>query len=170
MHQCYHDLSYLLYQRTTDVRQLRKQQIREGVIHFAPSKTLRSSGKEVAIPITPAIQAVLERAAELSKDIAKNRGVISPFVIHTRQGASYTRSGIHSAYRRADQELHDKAIGLNPKALRPFAATMAKKLGFSLEQLQVGLAHTSQTTTEGYVQRHEIPVSEVMMELPPRPG
>jgi len=86
MHQCYHDLSFLLYQRTTDVRLLRRAQIREGVIHFAPSKTLRSSGKEVDIPITPAIQSVLDRAAELSKEIAKKRGVISPFVIHTRQG------------------------------------------------------------------------------------
>jgi integrase len=169
MHQCYHDLSFLLYQRTTDVRQLRRSQVKDGVIHFAPSKTLRSSGKEVDIPITPAIQGVLERAAELSKAIAKDRGVICPFVIHTRQGASYTRSGIHSAYRRADEEIHGKATGLNPKALRPFAATMAKKMGYRLDQLQVGLAHTSQKTTEGYVQQHEVPVSEVALELPSRP-
>ena len=81
---------------------------------------------------------------------------------------SSTRSGIHSAYRRADEELHTKAIGLNPKALRPFAATMAKKLGFRLDQLQVGLAHTSQKTTEGYVQHHEVQVSEVILTLPER--
>jgi integrase len=108
------------------------------------------------------------RAAALSKDIAVKRGVISPFVIHTRQGASYTRSGIHSAYRRADEELHGKAIGLNPKALRPFAATIAKKLGYRLDQLQVGLAHTSQRTTEGHVQQHETPVSEIALNLPDR--
>jgi integrase len=168
MHQCYHDLCFLLYQRTTDVRLLRKAQITDGVIHFAPSKTLKSSGKEVDIPVTAAIQAVLDRAAALSKDIAVKRGVISPFVIHTRQGASYTRSGIHSAYRRADEELHGKAIGLNPKALRPFAATIAKKLGYRLDQLQVGLAHTSQRTTEGHVQQHETPVSEIALNLPDR--
>lgn len=169
MHQCYHDLSFLLYQRTTDVRLLRRQQIRDGVIHFAPSKTLKSSGKAVDVPVTPAIQAVLDRASELSRAIAKERGVISPFVIHTRQGASYTRSGIHSAYRRADEELHGKAIGLNPKALRPFAVTVAKKRGYTLDQLQIGLAHTSQSTTEGYVQRHDVPVSEVTLELPEKP-
>ena len=169
MHQCYHDLSFLLYQRTTDVRGLRRAQVRDGVIHFAPSKTLKSSGKEVDIPITRAIQVVLDRAAELSKEIAKKRGVIGPFVIHTRQGASYTRSGIHSAYRRADEELHGTPIGLNPKALRPFAATMAKKQGYRLDQLQVGLAHTSQRTTEGYVQQHEVPVSEVALDLPQKP-
>jgi integrase len=169
MHQCYHDLSFLLYQRTTDVRGLRRSQVRDDVIHFVPSKTLKSSGREVDIPITPAIQAVLDRAAEISKEIAKKRGVISPFVIHTRQGASYTRSGIHSAYRRADEDLHGTAIGLNPKALRPFAATMAKKQGYRLDQLQVGLAHSSQRTTEGYVQQHEVPVSEIALELPHKP-
>lgn len=87
----------------------------------------------------------------------------------TRQGASYTRSGIHSAYRRADERLHGKPVGLNPKALRPFAATVAKKLGYRLDQLQVGLAHTSQKTTEGYVQHHEVPLSEIALTLPDRP-
>lgn len=169
MHQCYHDLSFLLYQRTTDVRRLRREQIRDGVIHFVPSKTLKSSGKEVDIPITPAIQSVLDRAAELSREIAKKRGVIGPYVIHTRQGSAYTRSGIYSAYRRADEELHGIPTGLNPKALRPFAVTMAKKRGYSLDQLQIGLAHTSQATTQGYVQQHEVPVSEVALELPERP-
>lgn len=168
MHQCYHDLSFLLYQRTTDVRQLRKSQIGQTAIRFAPSKTLRSSGKQVDIPITLAIRAVLNRADELSREIAKQRGVISPFVIHTRQGDSYTRSGIHSAYRRADEDIHGKATGLNPKALRPFAVTVARKQGFSLDQLQVGLAHTSQQTTEGYVQQHDVPVSEIAMTLPER--
>ncbi|HXC41472.1 MAG TPA: hypothetical protein VN667_21255, partial [Burkholderiales bacterium] len=68
MYQCYHDLSYLLYQRTTDVRWLLKEQVREseGVIHFEPTKTARSSGRAVDIPITPAIKAVLDRAKELS--------------------------------------------------------------------------------------------------------
>ena len=64
--------------------------------------------------------------------------------------------------------MHGKAVGLNPKALRSFAATMAKKLGYTLEQLQMGLAHTNQATTEGYVQRHDVPVNEVTLELPPR--
>jgi len=45
---------------------------------------------------------------------------------------------------------------------------MAKKLGYRIDQLQVGLAHASQQTTEGYVQLHDVPVSEVVLELPPR--
>jgi integrase len=65
--------------------------------------------------------------------------------------------------------LHGDAIGLNPKALRPFAVTMAKKRGYRMDQLQVGLAHTSQRTTEGYVQQHEVPVNEVALDLPAKP-
>lgn len=169
MQQCYHDLSYLIYQRTTDVRVLKRTQIREadGVIHFEPTKTLRSSGAAVDIPITPAIKAVLDRAAAISKEWK----VVCHYVIHTRQGTAFTRSGIYSAYRRADEALHgpENVIGLNPKALRPYALTSAKKIGFGIEQLQVGAAHTSLTTTEGYIQAHEVPVSAVNLALPVRP-
>jgi hypothetical protein len=166
MQQCYHDLSFLLYQRTTDVRHLRRAQASGGVIHFEPSKTARSSGAAVDVPITPAIQAVLDRAAALSKEWE----IVCPYVIHTRQGAPFTRSGIHSAYRRADETLHGKdgLLHLNPKALLPFAMTEAKKRGYTTEQLRVGRAHTSIKTTEGYIQMHEVPVSQVMLELPPR--
>jgi len=60
-------------------------------------------------------------------------------------------------------------IGLNPKALRPYALTSARKLGFGIEQLQVGAAHTSVRTTEGYMQAHEVPVSPVVLALPQKP-
>lgn len=57
-------------------------------------------------------------------------------------------------------------VGLNPKGLRPFAATEARKQGFGLEQLQTGLAHVNQRTTEGYIHQHETPVSQVMLRFP----
>jgi integrase len=46
MLQCYLDLSFLLYQRTTEIRRLRYSQVleRERLIHFEPTKTARSSG------------------------------------------------------------------------------------------------------------------------------
>lgn len=174
MYQCYHDLSFLLYQRTTDVRMLRHSQIKNGMIHFEPSKTLKKAGTAVDIPVTPAIQEVIDRAVSLCKVRPLPGG--DAYVIQTRQGASFTRSGIYSAYRRADAAIHGKdkngkpiVTGLNPKALRPFAATLAKQQGFSKEQLQTGLAHRSVKTTEGYIQSHEVPVSEVALRLPERP-
>ncbi len=165
--QCYHDLSFLLYQRTTDVRLLKHSQIGKDVIHFKPSKTMRSSGLEVDVPITPEIQAVLDRAAKLAKVQAGPGG--DAFVIQTGDGDAFTRSGIYSAYMRADKALHGgKPIGLNPKSLRPYAATTATKQGFSKEQLQVALAHTSIATTEGYVHQHEVPLSPIALRPPKR--
>ncbi len=164
MHQCYHDLSFLLYQRTTDVRLLRRADVFDSHIHFQPTKTEKSSGAAVDIKLTPEIRAVLERAATISKEWK----VVCGYVIHTRDGTPFTRSGIYSAYMRADAALHGKPIGLNPKALRPYAATAAKLQGFSSEDIQTGLAHVSIRTTEGYIQQHEVPVSPVVLRLPER--
>lgn len=162
MYQCYHDLSVLMYQRTTDVRYLRRAQDLGAVIHFEPTKTEDSSGAQVDIPVTPAMRAVLDRAAAISKKWK----VVCGYVIHTHAGTPFTRSGIYSAYLRADKALHGEPLGLNPKALRPYAATLAKKQGFTTEQLQEGLAHATIRTTEEYIHQHETPVSQVMMRLP----
>ena len=167
MLQCYHDLSFLVYQRTTDIRLLERNQVdREaGVIRFLPSKTEGSSGLGVDVPITPEIADVLDRAAALSRDMR----VVCRYVIHTSGGTAYTRSGIYSAYLRADKALHGgDHIGLNPKALRPFAATEAKRQGYDLEDLKTGLAHTATGTTEGYVRQHSTPVSPVRLRFPER--
>jgi hypothetical protein len=82
----------------------------------------------VDVPITPEIADVLDRAAVLSREM----GVVCRYVIHTSSGTPYICSGTYSAYLRADRALHGgEPIGLNPKALRPFAATEAKKQGYS---------------------------------------
>lgn len=160
MMQCYMDLCYLVYQRTTEIRVLERSAIRGDVLYFRATKTRDSSGVEVEIFITPEIRAVLDRAAAESKRMK----VVCPYVIHTRAGTAFTRSGIYSAFIRAAKIAG--VAGINPKALRPFAATMAKKAGYSLEDLQDGLGHTSIKTTEGYVRRHQIRRSKVNMKLP----
>lgn len=178
MLQCYLDLSFLLHQRTTDVRTIRWSQMRDGVIHFKPTKTAKSSGAAVDIPITPEIAAVLDRARSLAK-IKPLPGGDAP-VIQQSTGAPYTRFGIRSAFDRAaeaaglttrpDGAARAPASGLTAKDLRPYATTVAKRQGYTLEQLKVALAHTSITTTEGYVQQHSTPVSEVRLQLPNRPN
>lgn len=166
MMQCYHDLEYLLWQRSTDVRLLLRKKITGSQIHITPSKTARSTGASVKIDITASIAAALDRAAQISRDL----GVISPYVIHTSTGTPYTRSGIYSAYRRADIEIHGDATGLSPKSIRPYVTTKAEALGYNLRELQLRLAHAEQSTTEGYVQRHQVPVSSIDMPLPMRKG
>lgn len=165
MLQCYHELSFLLYQRTTDVRLLQWNQVRGDAVYFQPSKTLKSSGKEVLVPITASIRDVLDRARSLAT--AKHR--INPYIIHARDGSPYHSDGILSRYMDAERKLSPgKRLYLNPKALLPYAVTSAKRQGATLEQLKVGRAHTNISTTEGYIQTHDVPVSEVRMTLPPR--
>lgn len=96
MVQCYIDLCYMLYQRTTEIRLLKWSQIDSsaGVIHFTPTKTERSSGATVSVPITPAVEAVLERARKIGS-------VKSMYVIHKLNGEYYATRGIGTAWVRA---------------------------------------------------------------------
>jgi len=178
--QCYLDLSFLLYQRATDVRLLRQSQIKEhaGLIHFEPSKTAKTSGKDVDIPITREVAAVLARARKLAKIDPTLGG--DAYIIQTSSGRPYTASGIRGAIgfaaeraglappRHAGQQ-KPRASGFTAKDLRAYASSSANQQGYSFEKLKTALAHARIATTEGYVQQHTTPVSEVVMRLPNRP-
>ena len=160
MLQCYVDLCYLLYQRATEVRLLKWDQVDKTVIHFKPTKTEKTSGATVDVPITASIRAVLERAREI--------GVVkSAYVIHTLRGQPYNTRGIGTAWVRACERA--KVEGVTLKDLRAKALTDAKKAGYALKQLSVAAAHTDEKTTADYIKRRETPVSEVAMVLPLRP-
>lgn len=82
------------------------------MIHFEPTKTAKSSGAEVDIPVTPEITAVLERARTLAKVKPGPGG--DAFVIQSRSGSPYTHFGISSAIERAAI-----AVGLAKRKARP---------------------------------------------------
>jgi integrase len=157
MVQCYMDLSYLLYQRGTDIRLLRRDQVTDEGIAFKPSKTERSSGRQVKVPLSEDAKAVLARAQGLGK-------VRSIYVIHTEHGQPYTAGGIASLFKRACARAGVNGVTL--KDIRAKAATDAKTLGYGEGQIQIALAHTDRETTRVYLRGRELPVSEVMLELP----
>jgi integrase len=159
MVQCYIDLCYLLYQRTTEVRLLRWDQVREEGIYFKPTKTEASSGAKVLVPMTKALHKVLEHARQLGS-------VKGLYVIHTLQAKPYTTHGVGTAWERACERAGVENATL--KDIRAKALTDAKRLGYSMEQIMVGAAHTDADTTSGYIKRRETPVSEVRLELPHR--
>lgn len=163
MMRCYMDLSFLLYQRSTDARVLERRHIDDKHILVVPTKTRKSSGVEIEIPITPELQAVFDRAGTISKKWK----MVCPFVIHTRQGTPYTRSGIYSAFRRAGDRANIK--GADPKSVRKFAANEAKRAGYDMEEIQDALGHTDISTTQGYVLKSTRRQSVVRLELPARP-
>lgn len=159
MIQAYLDLTYLMYQRTTDVRLLRRNEVDEvnGRILVTPTKTEKSSGGSVYIKITPAIREVLARIKLVSR-------MGSVYLIHTAKGQPYTASGIRSAFDRACTRV--KLSGFTTKDVRHMAASDAKAAGYTMEQLRVGLVHTDMATTRGYVSGQDVPTSEINMALP----
>lgn len=88
----------------------------DNLILVAPTKTRKSSGVEIEIPVTADLRAVMDRAAAISK----KWGCVCPYIIHTRQGTPYTRSGVYSAFARAGGRVGIK--GADPKSIRKFAA------------------------------------------------
>ncbi len=163
MMRCYLDLSFLLYQRSTDARILERRHIDDKNILVAPTKTRKSSGVEIEIPVTPELQAVLDRAAAISKKWK----IVCPYVIHTRQGTAYTRSGVYSAFKRAGDRVNIK--GADPKSVRKFAANEAKRAGYDMEEIQDALGHSDISTTQGYVLKSTRRHSVVRLSLPARP-
>lgn len=88
----------------------------------------------------------------------------SMYVIHTQHGQPYTAHGIGSAFERACERA--KVSGVTLKDIRAKAATDANKMGYGLDDLQVALAHTEQSTTKVDVKTRETPVSRVELKLP----
>ena len=160
MVQCYVDLCFLLYQRTTEIRLLRWDQITDKGILFTPTKTEKSSGAKVLVPMSPVVQDVLERA----KKAYPERSEKSDYVIHTYDLKPYSTGGMASAWRRAAQRAGVTDATL--KDLRAKAMTDAKRDGYTVKQISIGGAHTDEEMTEGYIKLRETPVSEVVMKLP----
>jgi hypothetical protein len=76
-------------------------QINDGMIHFKPTKTSKSSALEAHIPVSSEIQEVLDRAkSRYAKQRAQDR-LTSLFVIHTLDGSRYTKDGLRSNWDRA---------------------------------------------------------------------
>ena len=159
MIQCYMDLLYLLFQRGTDIRLMRIDEITPAGIAIEPTKTENSSGMKVLLPITADIKRVLDKIKSISK-------MRSTFLIHTEHGQPYTASGVRSAFNRAANRAGVEGVTL--KDIRSKAASDAKKQGYTTEQIQVALVHTDQATTRGYIRDQALPVSSVAIALPKR--
>lgn len=172
MMQCFVDLCYLTAQRSTEIRYLRwsvdeKDRLsssyidREaGVIHFLPTKTEDSSGEMVDWPITPEIDAVLERARKLDPAFGQT------YVIRDKRGNPKTDQACRDAWEGAMERCGMKDAPYTIKDIRPKALTDAKKAGYNIDALQVAGAHADRSTTVGYIKSREVPISTVRLSLP----
>jgi integrase len=162
MGKCFLDLCYLTAQRTTEIRLLRWSQIKDGKIKFLPTKTAKSSGATVSVPVTADIQEVFDRAKALGKVQQIGKG--DSYIIQSQDGGRFSKTGLISVWKRACAKAG--IVGVTAKDIRPFALTMAEKAGYSIEDLRKGAAHTSVATTEGYLARYREVDSPIRLKLP----
>lgn len=156
---CYFELCYVLYQRSTEIRLLRRSQLKRDGIEFKPTKTQESSGLSVIVPYTPEILQILRRA-----EAAAHMGSI--YVFHNEEGQPYTAHGLHTFWDRGCKRagVEDATV----KDLRAKALTDAKKRGYKIEQIQIAAVHADVSMTETYIKDRITPVSEVVLDLPKR--
>lgn len=160
--QCLMEIFYLIEQRTTELRLLTRQQIRDGWIHFKPTKTEKTSGAKVKWRITPPIQDVLDRA----ETIAKQHAIKSIYVFPTPEGGPYSARRFLGIWNRALVRCGLEESGLVPKDILASSMSDAEESGYTTEELQKGRAHTSVTTTEGYLKQRREMESPIELTLP----
>jgi len=167
---CFLELTYLTRQRPTEIRLLRESAIGAERIHFAPTKTEDSSGEEVDVLITPEIRACLERARALrpSPKVVELERRRDPYIIQTRDGDSYSKTGLYEVWRDALAAAGLAGRNITTRDIRPFALATMEKMGIPLREIQLAAAHSTITTTEGYLDQHRERLSDVRLPLPPR--
>lgn len=163
--QAFLELCFLTRQRSTEIRLLQESSIGSTHIRFRPSKTVRNSGEETEILITPDIQNALDRARKLATIKGLPGG--SAYLIQTSGGAPYTATGLRSMFARACVEAGLPA--LTPKSIRPFALKAMENAGHDLREIQKAAAHTTSAMTEGYLNQYRDRVSNAVTALPEKP-
>jgi hypothetical protein len=162
--QCFADLCFLTTARPTEIRLLQESQIADGVIHFLPTKTERSSAATVDWPVTPEIARVLDRARKLNK-VAAGPGA-DAYIIQASSGGRYRTKQLYDQWKPATIRAGHR--GVTTRDVRPYALAEAEKAGATLRELQTAAAHTTSATTEGYLDQYRQVVSPVRMTLPRR--
>lgn len=166
---CLIDLCYLTVQRSTEIRNLRWRKTDDktanwvdrdkGVIHFVPSKTLKTSRLAVDWPISADIEAVLERARTTGS-------VKSQYVVHNRAGGFWTDTATLRIWRAACNAAKLETYAYTIKDIRAKALTDAERAGYDIKALQIAAAHTNSKTTEVYLKDRAAPLSTVHLRIP----
>lgn len=170
MFACIIDMTYLLWARAIDIRNLKEAQIEGGIIRMKPSKTKNSSGLAINIAVSPEIAEVIERA----RAIKRANNLISPYLFPTRKGTPYAKTGLISMWDRARERAaaaakkEGREFGemIQFKDLRSLGATDAARSKVHRDEIQKRLVHTSGRTTDIYIKEAVPELSDLAIALP----
>lgn len=170
MGQCFLELMYFTAQRPTEIRLLRDSHIGSERIRFTPTKTEDETALDVDVLITPEIRAVIDRARALrpKKKVVDLRRREDLFVIQTRTGDGYSKTGIYEVWRDAIDAAGFKGMNITTRDVRPYALAQMEKAGLDPREIQKAAVHSSVTTTEGYLEQHRERISDARIPLPER--
>jgi integrase len=128
------DLALLTGQRPSDVLKIKRSDIRDGALWIVQNKT----GARIGIEITGELASVIERIG------ARERDVISPYLVSDENGQPLTQCALRS---RFDKARRSAGVSFQFRDLRAKAATDTGDLAHS----QKLLAHKNRDMTEHYV-------------------
>lgn len=171
---CFLELMYFTRQRPTEIRLLRDSHIGPedypDYIHFVPTKTEDETAEEVHVLITPALRAVVDRARALRPQpkVVQLERRRDPFIIQTRTGDGYSKNGLYEVWRDAIDAAGYTGMNVTTRDVRPYALHMMEEMGYDLREIQKSAAHSSVTTTEGYLDQHRERLSDAWIPLPER--
>ena len=149
--------------RSGEARGLRWRDIdhRKQQIHIRNNRTTDENGKDVDdtpktetsvrdIPITPEIEAVLERQRQQMRDMFGNVQGINDTVFKSSRGLPISRGSIQNTINRITKRLSKKGLKIEriaPHALRDTFATRAIEAGMNPQTLKTILGHSSLSMT-----------------------
>lgn len=166
------DLSLLTLLRREDIASLEFSDVRDGKLWVVPGKTEGTTGARIRLKVEGALADVLSRCRD---------AVLSPYLIHRlpeRARPQEKRAGkrmhhtqvLPEQLTRGFQDARD-AAGIEGKNLptfheiRSLGGALLRDAGWSVEQVQALMTHTSPSMTEHYLGGHEAPWTDVSIGL-----
>lgn len=173
------DLSLLTLLRREDVVSVRFSDERDGALWVVPSKTENSSRVRLRVAVGDDLAALISRCRD---------SVLSPYLIHrlsekARPSHMRAKDRDHHTQVLAEQlsrafaDARDAAgiTGDNPPTfheVRSLGGALLKDAGWTLEQVQALMGHSTEAMTKVYLEGHETPWQSVStgIALPNRVG
>lgn len=162
------DLSLLTLLRREDVVSLKFADVRAGSLWVVPTKTEDSTGVRLQIAVGLELEALLQRARD---------DVVSPFIVHrlpekARPQEKRAKARTHHTQvlpeqlSRAFADARDEAgvDGVNPPTfheIRSLGGALLQQAGWTLQQVQALMGHSSETMTKVYLEGHDTPWQQV---------
>lgn len=166
------DLSLLTLLRREDIAGLEFSDVHDGKLWVVPGKTEGTTGARIRIPVDGSLADVIARCRD---------DVLSPFLVHrlperARPQEKRAKSRTHHTQllpeqiTRAFANVRDD-VGITGKGaptfheIRSLGGALLREQGWTVEQVQALMTHTSPSMTEHYLGGHDVPWTDVSIGI-----